>query len=61
MTTASPAPEDDPQPQPPRAPERDECCHSGCDPCVYDLYWDALDRYEAALEAWKVRQKSHGA
>ncbi|MGZ5117526.1 MAG: oxidoreductase-like domain-containing protein [Burkholderiales bacterium] len=46
----------DPEPQPPREPEPWECCRSGCDPCVYDAYWDAVARYEAALEAWKVRR-----
>ncbi|HEX6005206.1 MAG TPA: oxidoreductase-like domain-containing protein [Burkholderiales bacterium] len=47
----------DPQPEPPREPQPDECCQSGCDPCVYDLYWEALDRYERALDAWKRRQR----
>jgi len=45
----------DPPPESPRAPEAGECCQSGCEPCVYDLYWEALDRYEVALEAWKKR------
>jgi hypothetical protein len=35
----------------PRAPEPGECCQSGCERCVYDVYWDALARYEAKLEA----------
>jgi hypothetical protein len=43
-------------PEPPRAPEPGECCQSGCEPCVYDLYWSAVERYEAALEAWKKRR-----
>ena len=59
MTTASEL-ADDPKPEPPRAPEQWECCQSGCDPCVYDLYWQAVDRYEAALRAWEARQKSSG-
>jgi hypothetical protein len=49
-------PKDDPQPQRPREPEPWECCQSGCSPCVYDGYWEAVDHYEAALEAWKKRQ-----
>jgi hypothetical protein len=40
----------------PQEPESDACCQSGCDPCVYDLYWQAVDRYEQALADWKVRQ-----
>ena len=45
----------DPPPQPPREPDPLECCRSGCEPCIYDLYWEAYDRYEAALEAWEKR------
>ena len=41
------------RPVPPRAPEAGDCCQSGCERCVYDLYWDALTRYEARLEAWE--------
>ncbi len=32
------------------------CCDSGCSPCVYDLYWEAQSRYEAALAEWQGRQ-----
>jgi hypothetical protein len=46
---------DDPEPQPPREPEQWECCRSGCQPCIYDLYWEALERYKIALEAWRER------
>ena len=55
MTDAS-APPDDPEPQPPVAPEPWECCQSGCDPCVYDLYWQAMERFERALHDWKLRR-----
>jgi len=46
----------DPKPVPPAAPEPWECCESGCDPCVYDRYWEALTNYEQALLAWESRQ-----
>ena len=46
----------DPAPVMPREPEDGECCQSGCDPCVYDRYWDALNRYEQALAEWKNRR-----
>lgn len=46
----------DPRPVAPVEPEPDECCRSGCDPCVYDRYWDALDRYERALAEWDRHQ-----
>jgi hypothetical protein len=59
MTTAY-DPEHDPKPQPPRAPEQWECCQSGCEPCVYDRYWEAVDRYERALSEWESRNKSRG-
>jgi hypothetical protein len=54
--TRSEAPADeDPPPQAPRAPEPGECCQSGCEPCIYDTYWDAMERYELALKAWRAR------
>jgi len=45
----------DPKPEPSRELERGECCQGGCDSCVYDCYWEALERYEAALRAWEAR------
>lgn len=47
----------DAKPQPPREPESWECCQSGCDPCVYDRYWDAYARFEEALADWAARQE----
>jgi hypothetical protein len=44
------------KPEPPREPEAWECCQNGCDPCVYDRYWEALARYEQALQVWEARQ-----
>ncbi|NPT35601.1 hypothetical protein GNZ11_13915 [Paraburkholderia xenovorans] len=51
-------PEDDPQPAPPVQPDLDDCCHSGCNPCVFDRYDEALERYRTALAAWQVRQQA---
>jgi hypothetical protein len=48
--------DDDPVPQPPRRPGIDECCRSGCTPCVFDLYEEALERYRIELKAWQERQ-----
>jgi hypothetical protein len=36
---------------PPVEPELEDCCRSGCTPCVFDLYAEALERYEAWLAA----------
>ncbi|MBW9102723.1 hypothetical protein JNB89_03190 [Paraburkholderia phenoliruptrix] len=47
---------DDPKPQPPVQPDLDDCCHSGCSPCVFDLYDEALERYEVALAQWQARK-----
>jgi hypothetical protein len=46
----------DPPPQPPVAPEPDECCNSGCVPCIYDLYDEALAQYRLERVAWQSRQ-----
>ena len=47
---------DDPPPVKPLEPEAGACCQNGCDPCVYDLYWEALNRYEQALGEWESRR-----
>jgi hypothetical protein len=49
---------DDPRPTPPTQPELEDCCRSGGTPCVFDLYDEALARYEAALAAWEARHAS---
>jgi hypothetical protein len=46
----------DPRPTPPLEPLPEECCGGGCDPCVYDRYYDALERYREALRLWQLRQ-----
>jgi hypothetical protein len=50
--------EDDPAPQPPAQPDIDDCCRSGCVPCVFDLYEEAMERYLIELKAWSARHSS---
>ncbi|HWZ73324.1 MAG TPA: oxidoreductase-like domain-containing protein [Casimicrobiaceae bacterium] len=47
--------DDDPPPVPPVRPGQDDCCKGSCDPCVFDLYEEALERYHAELAAWQER------
>jgi hypothetical protein len=56
MRKAEPPEPDDPAPQPPPEPDLDACCGQGCDPCVFDLYEAARERYRAELQAWQQRQ-----
>ncbi len=52
---ASPVHAADPRPVPPEPPLPGDCCESGCDPCVYDSYSDALQYYRERLAAWQAR------
>ncbi|AJK49183.1 oxidoreductase-like domain-containing protein [Burkholderia plantarii] len=57
---ASSSGQDDPRPLPPVPPELEDCCQSGCSPCVFDLYDDALERHQAELAAWRERHPEAG-
>ena len=46
----------DPPPVRPTEPDAADCCGEGCANCVFDVYEAALERYEAALAAWRARQ-----
>jgi hypothetical protein len=43
----------DEPPQRPEKPLPSDCCGGGCARCVFDLYDEAMQRYELALELWK--------
>lgn len=32
----------------PTPPASSECCESGCDPCVWDIYFDELQEWKDA-------------
>ena len=40
-----------PLPKPPDRPDPMECCERGCTPCIFDYYWDALDRWKDVVRA----------
>lgn len=42
-------------PSPPEKPLAFDCCESGCDRCVFDIYAEELAFYEAELVAWRER------
>lgn len=44
-------------PPPPREPDLDECCGTGCDPCVFDIYDQRLERWRERCAA--IRE-AHG-
>jgi hypothetical protein len=50
-------PRDDPAPVAPIRPDNDECCGGGCNPCIFDLYEEARERYEEVLAAWRKRNR----
>nr|WP_229459438.1 oxidoreductase-like domain-containing protein [Massilia cavernae] len=45
----------DPPPPEPVQPALEDCCRSGCTPCVFDLYEDAMEHYRKELAAWRLR------
>ncbi|MBZ0221568.1 MAG: oxidoreductase-like protein [Dokdonella sp.] len=45
----------DPRPLPPEAPLPSDCCDSGCDRCVQDVYTEELADYRERLARWQQR------
>lgn len=44
----------DPKPVRPAEPEAADCCGDGCARCVFDVYEEAMERYQIALAAWRA-------
>ncbi|MEB0012234.1 oxidoreductase-like domain-containing protein [Glaciimonas sp. Gout2] len=40
---------------PPVQPDLDDCCASGCNPCIFDLYEEEMERYRARLQLWEAK------
>jgi hypothetical protein len=38
-------------PKPPERPDDQSCCGRGCCPCIFDYYYDALDRWKETVRA----------
>jgi hypothetical protein len=55
MLHPMPDPEPDPRPIPPEPPLPTDCCDSGCERCVYDIYADDLALYRERLAQWRER------
>jgi cytochrome-b5 reductase len=49
-----------PLPPAPREPDLDECCGSGCDPCVFDLYDQRVERWRARCAAIQAENAAAG-
>lgn len=45
----------DPAPTPPVRPDLDDCCASGCNPCIFDLYEEEMSRYRSQLQRWEAK------
>ena len=48
--------DDDPRPRPPTPPRGEDCCNSGCNRCIFDVYEDALAQYRSDVAAWEARR-----
>jgi hypothetical protein len=59
--TAAPADPRDPAPLEPPRPEDYECCGNGCEPCVFDLHAQAVERWRTEMKAWRERQAARPA
>ena len=45
----------------PTPPGEYECCESGCEPCVWDIYYEDMREWKEAQEKLKAAQESQSA
>ncbi|CEM18378.1 unnamed protein product [Vitrella brassicaformis CCMP3155] len=45
------------KPEPPEKPDPDDCCGSGCSPCIFDIYYTELEDYEKDLAVWEEAER----
>ena len=59
MTHDSPTPAspllNDPPPIAPVEPDAGDCCGGGCDPCIFDYYYELKQHYQVELAKWRER------
>ncbi|PZO07397.1 MAG: oxidoreductase-like protein [Lysobacteraceae bacterium] len=41
-------------PQPPEKPLPSDCCDSGCQRCVFEIYAEELERHAQRLAEWRA-------
>ena len=46
----------DPAPEPPERPGDNQCCQSGCVPCIFDLHAEDMQAWREAQREWELRQ-----
>lgn len=51
----------DPRPQAPEKPLPGDCCDSGCERCVQDIYAEEMDLYRQRLAEWQARHPDCGS
>jgi hypothetical protein len=52
---------DEDLPPPPVRPDPSECCRSNCTPCIFELYEQALERWEhevAEIQRKRVEERT---
>nr|WP_274383199.1 oxidoreductase-like domain-containing protein [Cupriavidus gilardii] len=61
FAVSTPSSHDDPRPLPPNRPDDDACCGSGCSPCIFDFYYEEMERYRQELKDWLARHPEEAA